>query len=180
MVYSKVMPRQFASCFHLCCDVSFLCMYLCSFQLVGASPNFSMSWNCFVCSHPCTYTHKFGIKRCRRKYSNHMLQPFMKILLTWDITAYHKRVYFWLTRAVIAGAFEFSLGPVNGSAVLVWLELDNNWLWLRCFFRGQVRVGTDAMRPIDMLWLDVEAKFLVDFVKTYDGGVLSFSFRNPV
>ena len=47
------------------------------------------------CSHPCTYTHKYGIKRCRRMYSNHILQPFMKILL-WDITAYHKRVYFFI------------------------------------------------------------------------------------
>ena len=92
---SKVRNMQFASCFHLCCDVLCLCMYLCQFQELGTSPNFSISLNCFVCSHPCTYTHKFGIKRCRRMYSNHMLQLFMKILLTWDITAYHKRVYFY-------------------------------------------------------------------------------------
>ena len=33
-------------------------------------------------------------------YFNHILQPFMKILLTWYITAYHKNVYFLLTHGI--------------------------------------------------------------------------------
>ena len=59
-----------------------------------------------------------------------MLQPFMKILLTWDITAYHKRVYLLLTHMCT-----FSFVTLVTAVVISNLHAyDSDWSWFlnRC------------------------------------------------